>query len=398
VPDVLIGDPMRLIQVLVNLAGNAIKFTEKGSVVLEAKLNADKRINFFVTDTGIGIPKDKLQSVFESFTQAHASDSRKYGGTGLGLTISRQFIELMGGKLEVESVVGSGTTFSFALELPEGRAENLTAGKDSEHIDGSILDGLKILLADDNEDNRTVARDTLLSKSKVEITEAVNGADALEKLSRQDFNLVLMDVQMPVMDGYEATRQIRNPDSAVRNHTIPVIALTASVIRSDLDKCRAAGMNDYVPKPFKTHQLISCIAKLANRELKFVETKSSIQVAIPIEGNGSTDLLYLSEFCEGDDIKIRKYINIFLSSAGSLVADLKAAVDENNFDEIASRLHGFKTKFVMMGMDEAKEIAMNVELGCRNDSSDKMRIIQDTSTIIELTEQAINQLTHYSNG
>ncbi|MEO5570758.1 MAG: ATP-binding protein, partial [Bacteroidia bacterium] len=272
VPDILIGDPVRLNQVLMNLAGNAIKFTEKGSVCItvspipsfpggERVASAQETpplrggrvgLLFSITDTGIGIPKDKLQSVFESFSQAHASDARKFGGTGLGLTISKQLVELMDGKISIESEEGSGTTFSFEIDFAMGSKERLQEQKTAEDIDGSILNGLRILVVDDNEFNRIVAIDTLLSKAAVEIVEAHNGMEAVEWLSKKDFDVVLMDVQMPVMDGYEATRQIRNPQSAIRNHKIPVIALTASVVRSDLDKCRAAGMNDYVPKPFKT--------------------------------------------------------------------------------------------------------------------------------------------------
>ncbi|MBL0071706.1 MAG: response regulator [Bacteroidetes bacterium] len=263
VPEVVVGDPVRLYQILLNLTGNAIKFTDKGSVQLavdclplatasvETSNLKLQTLNFCVIDTGIGIPQDKLQTIFDSFSQANSSDSRKYGGTGLGLSISKQFIKLMGGKLIVESVVNSGSTFSFALHLPIGSSENLLQQKSSEEIDGNILDGLKILLVDDNSGNRIVCRDTLESKSKVIIEEAANGQEAVALLSEKDFDIVLMDVQMPVMDGYEATRVIRDLQSMARNHTIPILALTASVIRSDLDKCRAAGMNDYVPKTFQ---------------------------------------------------------------------------------------------------------------------------------------------------
>lgn len=206
-PEVVVGDPVRLYQILLNLTGNAIKFTDKGSVQLavdclplatasvETSNLKLQTLNFCVIDTGIGIPQDKLQTIFDSFSQANSSDSRKYGGTGLGLSISKQFIKLMGGKLIVESVVNSGSTFSFALHLPIGSSENLLQQKSSEEIDGNILDGLKILLVDDNSGNRIVCRDTLESKSKVIIEEATNGQEAVALLSEKDFDIVLMDVK-----------------------------------------------------------------------------------------------------------------------------------------------------------------------------------------------------------
>lgn len=288
IPGVLVGDPTRLNQVLMNLAGNAIKFTERGSVTIQVRSeelevsssqsavgsphlamggtqSSVRSITFKVIDTGIGIPKDKLEAVFESFSQAHVSDARKFGGTGLGLSISKQLVELMGGKIQIETQEGLGTTFSFSIPMVVGSQKGLHSSKSSGQIDGTLLNGLRILIVDDNEYNRIVAHDSLKLKADVSITLATNGNEALTLLSEQDFDVVLMDVQMPEMDGYEATRQIRDPHSSVRNHHIPVIALTASVIRSDLDKCREAGMDDYVPKPFKMSQLIPGIAKAVGK-------------------------------------------------------------------------------------------------------------------------------------
>lgn|GEM_PF-215251 len=395
IPEVLIGDPVRLNQVLMNLAGNAIKFTEKGSVYINLTLPLSKGegtglraeatplsfgeglgVRFSVTDTGIGIPKDKLQTVFESFSQAHASDARKFGGTGLGLTISKQLVELMDGKISIESEEGSGTTFSFEIDFAIGSKERLEEQKTAEDMDGSILNGLKILIADDNEFNRIVAKDTLLSKAEVEIVEAHNGIEAVEWLSKKDFDVVLMDVQMPVMDGYEATRQIRSQKSDVRNHSIPVIALTASVVRSDLDKCRAAGMIDYVPKPFKTFQLISAIAKAAGRESPSKSPRSGdlpVRKATlpPTMGAGGgliTNLSYLEKFCEGDKERMQKYIRMFLDSAPSLIEKVNSALEKNEFEEIANQIHAYKTKWIMMGMKESKDLAHKIEMQCREKS------------------------------
>jgi len=394
VPDVLIGDPVRLNQILMNLAGNALKFTEKGSVQIGiSKISGNEnnaRIKFSVIDTGIGIPADKLDSVFESFSQAHASDTRKFGGTGLGLSISKQFIELMGGGLKVESEVGSGTTFYFELELPIGSKERMEENETSKQIDGNILNGLKILLVDDNADNRIVARDTIEAKAKVTVAEAVNGQDALGKLKEQNFDIVLMDVQMPVMDGLEATRKIRNEFTEPKKN-IPVVALTASVIRSDLDKCREAGMNDYVPKPFKIEELIKTIAKLTDRELKFIQTKKA-EPTPTVSKSQNTDLTYLSGFCEGNQEKMKKYINIFLESVPGFIQKLEAALASNDFGEVATQVHSFKTKFVMMGMKQAKELSQKLESDCRMTQPDRNNIIENTKKLAGMVLEASNEL------
>jgi signal transduction histidine kinase/DNA-binding NarL/FixJ family response regulator len=423
IPDVLIGDPVRLNQVLMNLSGNALKFTESGSVALRviagSKANvmgkratkqssadhenaggllppagpAPIALTFEVEDTGIGIPKEKLHSIFESFAQVHSSNSRRYGGTGLGLTISKQLIELMGGELNVESETGKGSIFSFVLELPVGSAENLESRRKSEEvIDGSILNGLRILLADDNEYNRVVAADTLKSKADVVIMEATNGREAIELLKQHDFDVVLMDVQMPELDGYQATEQIRNPQSAIRNHNVPVIALTASVIRSDLDKCRAAGMDDYVPKPFKASQLIQAIANVTGKQLKS-ESRNPVPDSTQETRNSklqtpdSLDLSYLRNFCEGDESRMKKYISMFLESILPFKEKLEQAVADNNFEEIAKQVHAMKPKFMMMGMKEAHTLAVQIESGLR-ESNRKDQVKPAIERILLICKQA----------
>ena len=426
VPDILVGDPTRLNQVLINLGGNAIKFTEKGSVTIEVSseqladssgqsagrsevenpsnglhLQGDTSqppwgeeldtITFKVIDTGIGIPEDKLKAVFESFSQAHVSDSRKYGGTGLGLSISRQLVDLMGGEISIESEVGVGTEFSFTLNLPEGSTEGISIHRSVEQLDGSILNGLKILIADDNEYNRIVAHDSLKAKADVTIALATNGMEVVTMLGEGDYDIVLMDVQMPVMDGYEATRVIRDPQSSVRNHHIPVIALTASVIRSDLDKCRQAGMDDYVPKPFKIYQLISAIAKASVRELKFLDKK---RTKVPFDTDAQdvvTDLTYLQNFCEGDKTRMQKYINMFLSTAPVFIEKLNDALGRQDLEEIASLVHGYKSNWIMMGMNEARDLALVIEQQCKAETLHP-DLEQNTARLMGYISNAVSEL------
>ncbi len=394
VKDVVIGDPIRLNQILINLTGNAVKFTEKGSVAIEVK-NEKNGIKFSIIDTGIGIPEDKLQKVFESFTQANTSDTRKYGGTGLGLSISRQLVDIMGGEILVESKEGYGTTFSFIVNFDDGSSERLEERLAlDKNIDGSILDGLTILVTDDNEYNRIVARDTLKSKANVEIFEAEDGQEAIDMVSKIKFDLILMDVQMPGMNGFDATRYIRsNFESPIKD--TPIIALTASVLRTDLDKCKQAGMDSYIPKPFKTQQLISGIAQVLGIKLRVKREETPKEIpANKNDNKGSiiTNMTYLNEFCDGDKEKIKKYIRMFTSSAPGLIERINKAVEENNFEEIANQVHGFKTKWIMMGMSDTKDLAMELERLCREEPENEI-IEEKRSKLINQIEIAIVELS-----
>ncbi|MCX6244852.1 MAG: tetratricopeptide repeat protein [Bacteroidetes bacterium] len=396
IPDVLTGDPVRLNQIILNLAGNAIKFTEKGSVHIKGILasgdpSSVMNIRFMVIDTGIGIPEDKLETVFESFRQANASDTRKYGGTGLGLSISRQLVELHGGEIKIESEEGAGTTFSFALDFTTGSAERLQQINAQANLDGRILNGLKILIADDNEYNRIVACDTLKSKADVAIETASNGHEAIELLRLHDFDLVLMDVQMPEMNGFEATRFIRaNLPSPKKD--IPVIALTASVLRTDLDKCRQAGMNSYIPKPFNASQLIRGIAEVMDIKIRTLENTGEVKEKGPSEKGRVTDMSYLKTFCEGDGEKMKKYIAMFLQSAPVLSEKVNAALAAADFITVADQLHGFKTKFIMMGMKETGNLSLQLEQKCRSESR-PATINSEINLLLGDVERAIIELT-----
>jgi signal transduction histidine kinase/DNA-binding NarL/FixJ family response regulator len=367
IPDVLVGDPVRLNQILVNLGGNAIKFTEKGSVHFNVKKTAQNGIAFSIIDTGIGIPKDKMQQVFESFSQANTSDNRKFGGTGLGLSISKQLVELQGGKISVESEENAGTTFSFTLNYPAGSKEKLEQRILSEHkIDGSTLNGMRILIADDNEYNRIVAKDTLMLKAVVQIDEAENGEQVLEQLKNHNYDVILMDVQMPVIDGFEATKQIRNNFPAPKNNT-PIIALTASVFRTDLDKCKRAGMNNYVPKPYKPWQLFGAIAEATGKERRY-STKVTINYQPSATSPNVTDLAYLRKFCEGDEAKMKKYINMYLKAIPIFTDRIEEALKTQNNQEIGSQAHALKSKMLMMGMNQSRDLAQAIELQCKDGS------------------------------
>ena len=266
VPKDLVGDPSRLRQILLNLIGNAIKFTDSGEVKVriapEAGASDPGTLRFTISDTGIGIPKEKLGAVFERFTQADSSTTRKYGGTGLGLTISKRLVELMGGRIWVESDVGKGSVFAFSLPLQVWT-------EDMPLVDVSIgtapelpLRPLRILLVEDSEDNRTITlaymRDT---PYRVDIAE--NGAVACEKFKAGTYDLVLMDRQMPVMDGLTATRAIRRWELANHRHPTPIIALTAAALKGDREMCLAAGCTAFLTKPIQQEVLLQAIMERA---------------------------------------------------------------------------------------------------------------------------------------
>ncbi|HOW09187.1 MAG: response regulator [Bacteroidales bacterium] len=261
-PDNLTGDPIRLNQILSNLLSNALKFTQKGSIhviLKELERNAGTtKIEFTVKDTGIGIPKDKHDYIFESYTQASPDTTRHYGGTGLGLAICKRLVELQGGHIEVESETGKGSAFRFVLTF--GIAEKSEASQKGETSESYVgLEGKRILVAEDNKINFFVAN-KFLNGWGVKVTHAENGRIALNLLEKEDFDLVLMDLHMPVLDGIEATKIIRNSDDP-RIKDIPVVALTAAIMSETHDRIDNLNINDYVLKPFKPRDLFEKILK-----------------------------------------------------------------------------------------------------------------------------------------
>jgi signal transduction histidine kinase/CheY-like chemotaxis protein len=254
----LFGDNIRLRQVLVNLMNNAIKFTEKGNVTVECSLVKSNRssciIFFKVSDTGIGITKDNIAKIFQSFQQEDTGTTRSYGGTGLGLAISKQLVNLLGGELEVKSRKNKGSEFFFSLPFQKVKAPVKAKEEESKEINTKPLQGIRALLVEDNKFNQVIAK-SMLEKWKMIVTLADNGREALENLRKYKFQVVLMDLQMPEMGGLEATRKIRSELKL----DIPVIALTANVVKGVIEECISAGMNDYIPKPFDPEVLATKI-------------------------------------------------------------------------------------------------------------------------------------------
>lgn len=255
VKDFFLGDSMRISQVLINLVGNAIKFTQVGGVTIYVTKKEDDKIQFCIKDTGIGLSEKEQTKLFKSFSQADSSTTRKYGGTGLGLAISKQLVELMGGGIHVESKEGMGSSFIFDIDIKEADVQRAKHEQKRDEIDKTIFRAKKILLVEDNLTNRLVILG-LLEDCVEEIDIATNGKEALDIFESNKYDLILMDIQMPIMDGYEATRLIRQ-----RDKNIPIIALSANAMSEEIQRTKDLGMNEYLTKPIDLKKLFTTLSK-----------------------------------------------------------------------------------------------------------------------------------------
>jgi len=272
IPEILVGDPVRLHQIILNLVSNAVKFTTKGKITVGVSLLSEDMqkatIEFTVSDTGIGIPENKLEKIFENFEQATNSTSKNYGGTGLGLAIAKQLVERQGGSIHVKSKIDEGTSFNFRLSF---KKTNHMSELETEITElDTAVKNIKVLVAEDMALNQLLMK-TLLDDFGFEYDIASNGKIAIEKLQNNLYDIILMDLQMPEMNGFEATHYIRNEMHSI----IPIIALTADVTTVDLAKCKAVGMNDYIAKPIDEQILYNKIVGLVK---KLAESGDSARV------------------------------------------------------------------------------------------------------------------------
>lgn len=358
---VLVGDPFRLNQILINLIGNALKFTHGGHIgikcALEKESNNMQHVRFDVADTGVGIPNDKLNKIFESFSQADASITRKYGGTGLGLTIVKQLVELQKGKITVSSVEDKGTTFTFVIPYATGGTEKLEdhghPGKQEKDLSIDLKD-LRILLAEDNDINRLYAT-SILKMWGCTADIAENGYVALEKVRNNDYDIILMDIQMPVMDGFEAAKAIKM--SGGHKEQIPIIALTANSSSKDIEKCLASGMNDCIGKPFTPENLFSVLVKYGHHKPIGAEK---------IPETEKIDLSYLIKISNNDKMFIDEIINSFVANTPKAIEDIKAHLAAKNWVRMEEQVHKIKPTLTMIGMPLAREKAVEIEILTRS--------------------------------
>lgn len=354
IPKVLMGDPTRLHQIVLNLLSNALKFTKTGSIKVGVQLlkedNAQVSLEFYVEDTGIGIPEDKVETIFENFQQASLSTSRLFGGTGLGLAISKQLVEQQGGTIRVESKLGEGSKFSFILDFQKTTAE-IELDTALTEFDAEIRK-IKVLVVEDMALNQLLMK-TVLDDFGFERDMADNGKIAIEKLKAKSYDIVLMDLQMPEMNGFEATEYIRN----TLKSKIPIIALTADVTTVDLEKCKAEGMDDYIAKPIDERLLYSKIVGLVmkpvlNNALNMQENPKDLKY---------TDLDYLIERTKNNSTMMMEMISAYLEQTPPLITIMKQSLQNKDWDGLQAAVHKMIPSFSIMGMStDFEEMAKRV--------------------------------------
>ena len=362
-PNVVVGDPTRLNQILNNLLSNALKFTEYGGITFSVKVleqdATSSKLCFIVHDTGIGIPKEKQELVFSSFSQASNDTTRKYGGTGLGLTISRQLAELQGGSIGLNSEDGKGSTFSLDITYKHGTAAaEQTANASPKATATNKTDYIPhILLAEDNEINQLFVKTILKKQFKLMV--APNGKVVIDLLNKEHFDLILMDLHMPEMDGYTATSVIRKMDDQEKR-TIPIIALTAAAIKGEKEKCIAAGMDDYISKPFETQDLIDMIYKhIGGHNAPTGTTGNAAADNQPENGAPATDFKFidpthLDSVTDGDEKFKQELISVFVQQMPTLLVGLEKALQEKDYKQLSAIAHKTKSSVALMGIESLR--------------------------------------------
>jgi CheY-like chemotaxis protein/two-component sensor histidine kinase len=384
---VLIGDEVRIRQVLINLAGNAIKFTERGNISLFVHVveNAidHQVIGFEVSDTGIGMSEAFVKRIFEKFSQEQDAADRKFEGTGLGMSIANDLVKLMGGTLEVESVKNKGTRCSFSLKLPVGDQTKLSSK--NIRVEKAFFPESSVLLVEDNEMNRFIAVQSL-GHIGCNVEEAGNGQDALELLKNKQFDLILMDIQMPVMDGLQTTQIIRQKLQS----DIPIIALTANAFRHDIDAYLAKGMNDFIIKPYDEQDFLRKVAHYLNlSRLASLKNKNEKNAGNEIEYN----LAFLEKMSQGNQAFINKMLNIFCNLVISSIGAFEKAIEKNDVETINKTAHKIKPSVEQMGISVLKEPVLKLEKYNLEKGSIKelQALVDNTNSILRAVIEQIKE-------
>ncbi|RZK34426.1 MAG: response regulator, partial [Hymenobacter sp.] len=364
IPNVVLGDPHRITQILLNLVSNSVKFTEKGEITVESEVagyfNGQIIIAFSVCDTGVGIDAAYLESIFQEFSQEDSSITRKFGGTGLGLSISRSLVRLMGGEIEIESEKGKGTSSHFCLFLPIGTVHDLPQRKSAASINSQDLRGKRVLLVEDNEYNRLLAN-TFLRNAQLEVTEAENGEIAIERVREQEFDLILMDMQMPVMDGFEATRYLRQELGLAT----PIVALTASAINGEKQRCLAAGMNDYLTKPFYEDELVQMVHDWVLRPTGAGAEAPPVPEPVPTPVVATDGALYkldmLLDTSRGNQKFVEAMLKTFIDGTYNALRDLGRALEVGNVQGLRGTAHKLRPSLVHLQIQPAVALMDKLE-------------------------------------
>ncbi len=391
IPDTLTGDATRLTQILVNLIGNAIKFTDQGSINIEIynKQQNEKEVivGFKVTDTGIGIDKEKLNEVFERFNQGEDSITRNYGGTGLGLSIVKSLILLQNGDIEVSSEQGKGTTFHFYI--PYGIAKeqlNTIPAVDTNYFKDKSNTPLRVLVVDDNAINQSLMKHLLLQWN-IDFETASNGLEAVEYLRNNDCDLVLMDIQMPQMDGYAATQQIREELKL----NIPIIAMTANALAGEREKCLSRGMNEYISKPIKEEELFKLISNFGLNERNHKEIK--IEEKPPVYQY--IDLTYMQSVSGGDKSFEKIVSQQFIDNVPNHLQQLITAYQNKDFTTVKLRAHDLKSSVAIMGLLPLLQEKLDTLEMITEENPTAEKTLEDVKNIIL---QAVSETEEFSKS
>lgn len=416
------GDPTRWRQIFMNLIGNAIKFTDKGEVVVRALvLQQDSRsvkIRISVHDTGIGISPEVRQQLFKPFFQADGSTTRNYGGTGLGLAISSELVSCMGGELTCESEPGKGSHFFFTVRLEKVSAQEKSGQivdypmKKYTFAGGSHLLDRHVLVAEDNETNQEVAVG-MFQKLGCRVTLATNGIEAIEALAEKSFDVILMDCQMPVMDGYQATAAIRIMENKEgRGKHVPIIALTANALEGDRERCFSTGMDDYISKPFNQEKILKIFARLFHGEKSFESggespsergdvqqlseesMKSREERNTPIIDQSVLNSLRDLQM-EGKPDILKRVISAYLSSTTPLIVTLKEACSARDIEGTQNSAHTLKSSSANVGAIKLSELCKELEMNCRKNTLGNAEfLIAEISSELSLVRDVLEKELH----
>jgi len=391
VPEYLVGDSVRLSQIVMNILSNSIKFTKDGEIAIivtnRDTENGKIPIELKIKDTGIGIPESMINNIFESFSQSSKSTSYKFGGTGLGLSLVKQLVGYMDGKIDVESTEGVGTSVSLRIPfyLPEKAVDFKTLKSSETDSKKESFSGHKILIVDDYTVNRRIVKG-MLKKLGVDADEAEDGSTALEMVDQNVYSAIFMDVHMPGMGGLEATRRIREHDDESKRN-VPIIAITASVLDRDIKECKQAGMDGFIAKPFTYDELYSSFKE-------FIKNGRSANSKTASESNDSSglDLNNLYELTGGDKELLKEIMELFLDQTPGLMSKVLTHFKSNEYAKVKEFSHTLKPTFTYVGMDKATELAEQIELMAGENNPDAEKLEELINEMNTICTQAIDKV------